>query len=164
MTSRRRAALLVAGALLAGGCSVSVPGTPTAGPDASVERTPPPAPTPVAPTPAAPAPAPPEPSSTAPAPPRGASDGCRIAVSGTGSISMSGSGGRAVTRNGATSFSCRNGPLVAITSTGAAAATFSLDGSDVEVAEGATGVVGPYQITVVAVDGGAVRFEVVPGG
>ncbi len=134
--------------LLAGGCTQTVNGTP-----APVSS-----PTP-APATAAPAPA----SSTAPAaagPPAG---GCRVTISGQGSIRMAG-GGRVRTVNNARSFACRNGPLVAIEAVDAAGVRFSVDGADVLVADGSTAAVGSYRVTVVNLDGQAAEFDVVPSG
>lgn len=145
----------VAAALLVGGCSVGVPGRPVAGDGAVLP--------PVAPTSAAPV-APPPPPPTSADRPEPSGRGCRIALSGSGSISMSGVGGRAVTRNGATSFSCGDGPMVAIASIAASGVTFSVDGAEVAVAPGASAAVGSYRITVSEVDDGGAEFEVVPGG
>lgn len=72
---------------------------------------------------------------------------------------MSGAGGRAVTADGATSFSCADGPLVAVAVT-ADRVMFTTGVGDVAVAAGTTAVVGPYEISVLAADGTTAWFDV----
>ena len=77
---------------------------------------------------------------------------------------MSGGGGRAVTTNGVTSFSCRNGPLITIKDISQSGVTLSAadGGADTLVAEGATGNVGTYQVSVASIDGDKTVLQVVP--
>jgi hypothetical protein len=88
---------------------------------------------------------------------------CQIKVSSNGSIVSSGAGGRTITTNGRTSFSCgRGGPLIAIESIDASGVTFSADGAPVTVAPGASETVGAYRISVSRADGGGAEFQVEP--
>ncbi|WP_170231205.1 hypothetical protein [Pseudonocardia kunmingensis] len=131
---------VAAAALLTSACSTTVPGEPTPG----------------AASPSAQA---------APAPDSGPSaSGCEVRASSSGSISSSGAGGRTVTTNGRTSFSCGSGPLIAIEAIDGSGVTFSADGATATVAPGSAAAVGPYRITVGSVDGGAAEFEVEPAG
>jgi hypothetical protein len=105
--------------------------------------------------------------STQAAPPTGSrSSGspgsCQVTASSSGSISSSGAGGRTVTTNGRTSFSCGSGPLIAIEAIDASGVTFSADGAVVPVAPGAAATVGAYRITVASADGDSARFQVEP--
>lgn len=128
-------------ALLASGCATSVPGEAT------------------------PEPAPP----SAPAPPTGSrspgsSGSCQVSASSSGSISSSGAGGRTVTTNGRTSFSCGSGPLIAIEAMDPTGVTFAADGAVVPVAPGAAATVGAYRITVTRADADSAQFQVEPAG
>jgi hypothetical protein len=76
---------------------------------------------------------------------------------------MSGGGGRAVTTNGVTSFSCRNGPLITIKGITSSGVTLSADGPESVITEGQTAAVGTYQVTVASIDGGKTVLQVVPG-
>jgi hypothetical protein len=87
-----------------------------------------------------------------------------VNASSSGSISSSGAGGRTVTTNGRTSFSCGSGPLIAIESIDASGVTFAADGAAVRVAPGAAGTVGPYRISVARSDPGGAVFQVEPAG
>jgi hypothetical protein len=130
-------------ALVTAACATSVPGAPS----------------PAEPTAAQAAPSA---SATRPAdPPEG---GCRVTASSTGSISSSGAGGRTMTINGETSFSCGSGPLIGIGAIDDSGVTFSVDGAPVSVAPGAEGAVGAYRIRVSRADGGSAEFDVTPGG
>lgn len=129
-----------AAALLTSACATTVPGEPTPGAGPQTSR-------------AVPAPDS-EPSA----------QGCEVRASSTGSISSSGAGGRTVTTNGRTSFSCGSGPLIAIESIDGSGVTFSADGATATVAPGSAAAVGPYEISVGSVDGGAAEFQVEPSG
>jgi hypothetical protein len=102
----------------------------------------------------------------APSPSRspGRSNGtCQVRASANGSISSSGAGGRTITRNGRTSFSCGRGPLIAIESMAADGVTFSAeDGATVTVAPGASETVGAYRVSVSRADAGSAEFQVEP--
>jgi hypothetical protein len=87
---------------------------------------------------------------------------CQIKVSSNGSIVSRGAGGRTVTTNGRTSFSCGRGPMIAIESIDSSGVTFSADGATVPVAPGATGTVGAYRISVSTADAGGAEFQVEP--
>jgi hypothetical protein len=94
---------------------------------------------------------------------RPAAGTCQIKVSTNGSIVSRGAGGRTITTNGRTSFSCgRQGPLIAIESIDSSGVTFSADGPPVTVAPGATETVGTYRISVSTADAGGAEFEVEP--
>lgn len=93
---------------------------------------------------------------------RPAAGTCQIKVSSNGSIVSRGAGGRTITTNGRTSFTCGRGPLIAIESIAAAGVTFSADGASVLVAPGATETVGAYRISVSTADGGSAEFQVEP--
>lgn len=75
---------------------------------------------------------------------------------------MSGGGGRAVTTNGVTSFSCRNGPLITIKGIAASGVTLAADGPETVIAEGSTATVGTYQVTVASIEGQKTVLQVVP--
>ncbi|GAA0923262.1 hypothetical protein [Pseudonocardia zijingensis] len=84
-------------------------------------------------------------------------------VSSNGSIVSSGAGGRTITTNGRTSFSCGRGPLIAIESMDSSGVTFSADGGDpVTVAPGTEGTVGVYRIEVSRADRSGAEFQVQP--
>jgi hypothetical protein len=86
-----------------------------------------------------------------------------MTISSSGSVSSSGAGGRVVTVNGDTSFSCgRGGPLIAISSIEASGVTFAVDNAPVTVAAGTEATVGPYRIQVIRVDGESAQFDVTP--
>jgi hypothetical protein len=144
--SRTAAARILVGvasvALLTAGCSSSVSGEAS---PASDDR------------PGASASSPPSRSSGRPA-----AGTCQIKVSPNGSIVSRGAGGRTITTNGRTSFSCGRGPLIAIESIDSSGVTFSADGATVPVAPGATETVGAYRISVSAADAGGAEFQVEP--
>jgi hypothetical protein len=127
--------------LLGAGCSANVTGEAS---PASGDR------------PGASAPSPSRPSD------RPAAGTCQIKVSTNGSIVSRGAGGRTITTNGRTSFSCARGPLIAIESIDASGVTFSADGTPVTVAPGATETVGAYRISVSAADARGAEFQVEP--
>ncbi|TWF79402.1 hypothetical protein FHX44_115335 [Pseudonocardia hierapolitana] len=94
---------------------------------------------------------------------RPAAGTCQIKVSTNGSIVSRGAGGRTITTNGRTSFSCgRQGPMIAIESIDASGVTFSADGAPVTVAPGATETVGAYRISVSTADASGAEFQVEP--
>jgi hypothetical protein len=93
---------------------------------------------------------------------RPAAGTCQIKVSTNGSIVSRGAGGRTITTNGRTSFSCARGPLIAIDSIDASGVTFSADGTPVTVAPGATETVGAYRISVSTADADGAEFQVEP--
>ena len=126
-------------ALLTSACATSVPGEPTPQPDRPSTQ-------------AAP---------SAPRPP-GAAGSCRVTASSSGSISSSGAGGRTVTVNGRTSFSCGSGPLIAIEAIDSSGVTFSAEGAAVAVAPGSAATVGAYRISVTRAEAGTAEFEVEP--
>ncbi len=78
---------------------------------------------------------------------------------GPNSVRSSGSGSRAVSINGRQMFACGAGPLVAITDIGSGGVTVQLDGQEVQIAAGSSGTLGPYQITLISVDGGTATLE-----
>jgi hypothetical protein len=134
---------VAAAALLAVGCSSSVPGeaSPASDDRPSVNAAP-------------------SPSRSSGRPAAGT---CQIEVSSNGSIVSRGAGGRTITTNGRTSFSCgRQGPLIAIESIEASGVTFSADGAEVTVAPGATETVGQYRISVSSSDSSGAEFQVEP--
>jgi hypothetical protein len=88
------------------------------------------------------------------------SGGCTVTANGTGSINVSGGGGSVVIRNQVTSLSCGAG-FVELTRITDGAVTLAADGTPVEVAVGASGAVGRYQVSVLAIDGGTARFRMV---
>ncbi len=89
-------------------------------------------------------------------------DGCTVTANGTGSVNMSGGrGGSVVIRNRITTLSCGSG-FVELTRITGGAVTFTADGGPVDIAVGATGTVGRYQVSVVSIEGGTVRFQMVP--
>lgn len=134
------AAVLAASALLAAGCTSSITGSPAMSPGVTADRLP----------------------STSQAVPQPAAPGCKVTV-GRGVVSMSGSGGRASTSNGVTSFSCRNGPLIAVGPIADAGISLSVDGAAaMTIAPGASGAVGPYQISVISISAGTAMFQVTP--
>lgn len=104
--------------------------------------------------------------STAPSPSRSsdrpAAGTCEIRVSTNGSIVSRGAGGRTITTNGRTSFSCARGPLIAIDSIDSSGVTFSADGKPVTVAPGATETVAAYRISVSSADAAGAEFTVEP--
>jgi hypothetical protein len=145
--SRTAAIRLLVGAasvaLLTAGCSSSVTGEPS---PASDDRPS--------------AGASPSPSRSSSRPSAGT---CQIKVSSNGSIVSRGAGGRTITTNGRTSFSCgRQGPLIAIESIDSSGVTFSADGPPITVAPGATETVGAYRISVSTADAGGAEFQVEP--
>jgi hypothetical protein len=74
-----------------------------------------------------------------------------------------GAGGRTITNNGRTSFSCgRGGPLIAIEKIDSSGVTFSADGAPVLVAPGAAETVGAYRISVSTADSAGAEFQVEP--
>jgi hypothetical protein len=88
---------------------------------------------------------------------------CQMRVSSNGSIVSSGAGGRTITTNGRTSFSCGRGPLIAIESMNSSGVTFSAEGgAPVTVAPGASSTVGEYQIDVSRADSSGAEFQVAP--
>jgi hypothetical protein len=93
---------------------------------------------------------------------RPAAGTCQMKVSSNGSIVSRGAGGRTITTNGRTSFSCGRGPLIAIESIESSGVTFSADGAPVTVAPGASETVGAYRISVSAADSGGAEFQVEP--
>jgi hypothetical protein len=132
---------IAAVALLTAGCASSVPGEASPEPGRpSAQSTPSPS-----------------------GPPGRAGGTCQVRVSANGSISSSGAGGRTVTTNGRTSFSCGRGPLIAIESIAASGVTFSADGATVTVAPGASDTVGAYRISVSRADADGAEFQVEPG-
>jgi hypothetical protein len=130
-------------ALVTAACAASVPGAPS---------------------PAAPSATQAAPSASAVRPGRPPQGGCRVTVSSTGSISSSGAGGRTMTINGETSFSCGSGPLIGINAIDDSGVTFSADGAPVTVAAGSEGVVSSYRIGVTRTAGGSAEFDVTPTG
>jgi hypothetical protein len=89
--------------------------------------------------------------------------GCRVRVSSTGSISSSGAGGRTVTINGRSAFSCGRGPLVGIEGFDDSGVTFSVEnGPNATVTAGSTVTVSEYQISVTSVGSNGAEFEVEP--
>jgi hypothetical protein len=105
--------------------------------------------------------------STSPSPSRSsgrpAAGTCQLKVSTNGSIVSRGAGGRTITTNGRTSFSCgRQGPLIAIESIDSSGVTFTADGPPITVAPGATETVGAYRISVSTADAGGAEFQVEP--
>lgn len=130
-------------ALLTAGCSSSVPGEASPASDARPDAS-----------------ASPSPSRSSGRPAAGT---CQIKVSTNGSIVSRGAGGRTITTNGRTSFSCgRQGPMIAIESIDASGVTFSADGAPVTVAPGATETVGAYRISVSTADASGAEFQVEP--
>lgn len=130
-------------ALLTAGCSSSVTGEASPASDARSDAS-----------------ASPSPSRSSGRPAAGT---CQIKVSTNGSIVSRGAGGRTITTNGRTSFSCgRQGPMIAIESIDASGVTFSADGSPVTVAPGATETVGAYRISVSTADASGAEFQVEP--
>jgi hypothetical protein len=108
-----------------------------------------------------------QPGSSAPSSPsrssgRPAAGTCQIKVSSNGSIVSRGAGGRTITTNGRTSFSCGRGPLIAIDSMDSSGVTFSADGTSVPVPPGGTETVGAYRITVSTAGSGGAEFQVEP--
>jgi hypothetical protein len=128
-------------AVLITGCSADVPGEPAPSPEAppaTQPRTQPPAPT------SAPRPA----------------GGCTVTATSTGSISSSGASSRASTINGRTSYSCGDGPLVAIAAIDGSGVTFNAGGATVTIPPGTTGQVAGYLIAVTRVADGTAEFQV----
>ncbi len=134
---------VAAAGLLASACATSVPGeaTPRSGPSTSEA-------------------APPSSSRS----PGSSASSCQVRVSSSGSISSSGAGGRTVTTNGRTSFSCGSGPLIAIESIDGSGVTFSADGASATVTSGSTVTVGAYLISVTRADADTAEFQVEPAG
>jgi hypothetical protein len=125
---------------LAAGCATSVPGE-------AAPRSDPPS------------------SQAAPSPgPGNSGSGCQVRVSSGGSISSSGAGGRTVTTNGRTSFSCADGPLIGIDAFDTSGVTFSADGRSATVAPGSSATVGAYRISVTRADAVTAEFQVEPNG
>ncbi len=91
--------------------------------------------------------------------------GCRVVIGGRGNIRISGASNRAVTRNGATSFSCAGGPLLAVDAVAEGAVIFSADGgAPVSIPAGETAAVADYEITVATAQGDEAEFVVAPPG
>jgi hypothetical protein len=128
-------------ALLTSGCASSVPGEAAPAPDRTSAE-------------AAPSPS--------RQPSRSGRGTCQVRASSNGSISSSGAGGRTITTNGRTSFSCGRGPLITIESIAANGVTFSADGATVTVAPGASETVGAYRVSVSRADAGSAEFQVEP--
>jgi hypothetical protein len=140
------ALLLVPGSLLAG-CSSSVPGTASpqnTGAGTSLQPTTDPPPQTVGPT-------------------QPVTGGCKVTI-GRGNVTISGGGGRAVTSNGSTSFSCRTGPLIAVGQITDNAVSFTVDGKNATVTVSSTVGVGGYNINVVSIVNGVATLQVVPTG
>ncbi|MEJ3658818.1 hypothetical protein WEH80_38270 [Actinomycetes bacterium KLBMP 9759] len=126
---------LAVAALLVAGCTSSVSGTPeTTGGTPSTSATP-------------------RTSSVA------AGKQCTVSV-GRGVISMSGNGGRASTKNGRSSFSCGNGPLVAVGPIDANGVTLTVDATPVPIAVGSSATVGPYEVSLQSIDNGVAKLTV----
>ncbi|WP_232662393.1 hypothetical protein [Pseudonocardia sp. TRM90224] len=128
-------AVLAAAALLVAGCTSSVSGTPetTGGaPATSAQRTT---------------------SNAAPG------KKCTVSV-GSGVISMSGNGGRASTKNGQSSFSCGNGPLIAVGPIDANGVTLTVDSTPVPIAVGSSATVGPYDVSLQSIENGVAKLTV----
>jgi hypothetical protein len=145
--SRSAAVRLLVGvasaALLTAGCSSSVTGEAAPAPDDRPSAS-----------------ASPSPSRSSGRPAAGT---CQIKVSTNGSIVSRGAGGRTITSNGRTSFSCgRGGPLIAIEKIDSSGVTFSADGAPVLVAPGATETVGAYRVSVSTADNAGAEFQVEP--
>jgi hypothetical protein len=146
--SRSAAVRLLVGvasaALLTAGCSSSVTGEAAPAPDDRPSAS-----------------ASPSPSRSSGRPAAGT---CQIKVSTNGSIVSRGAGGRTITSNGRTSFSCgRGGPLIAIEKIDSSGVTFSADGgAPVTVAPGSAATVGEYQIEVSRADSSGAEFQVAP--
>jgi hypothetical protein len=88
-----------------------------------------------------------------------------VVIGGRGSIRISGASNRAVTRNGATSFSCAGGPLLAVDAVADGAVTFSADGgAPVSIPAGETAAVADYEITVATAQGDEAEFVVAAPG
>lgn len=138
-------AVLVSGLVVAG-CSSAVPGVAAPQSGSSSESS-----TPVPPATSAPP-------SVTQNPPQG---GCKVTV-GRGTIVISGGGGRAITSNGNTQFSCRTGPLIAVGAIGDNSVAFSATGSNATITVNSTVSVGPYLITVVSIQNGTATLQVVP--
>ncbi len=172
-TARSTAARLFCGLAivvipLVGGCTKAVSGIPTPERSSGASGSGPAAATPLEPPPPAPPPDPAavppgaaEPAAAGSGPP---ADGCRVVVSGQGSIRLYG-GGRVRTVADVHSFACRSDALVTIEAVDATGARLAPEGgAPVAVAVGATAAVGPYRVTTVSVDGAAAEFRVLPGG
>jgi hypothetical protein len=156
-TARLCACVAIVVIPLIGGCTKAVAGIPSPTRTSGASEVPPAAATPPAAPPAA---APP----VEPSPATGTADGCRVVVSGQGSIRLYG-GGRVRTVADVHSFACRSDALVTIAAIEPTGARLAPEGgAPVLVAVGATAAVGPYQVTTVSVDGAAAEFQVVPGG
>jgi hypothetical protein len=130
-------------ALLITGCSADVPGEP-------------------APSPGAPPTTPPRTQPSAPTPAPLPAGGCAVTATSTGSISSSGAGGRTSTINGRTSFSCGDGPLIAIAAIDDTDVMFDAGAATVTISPGTTGQVAGYLIAVTRVADGTAEFQVVP--
>jgi hypothetical protein len=93
--------------------------------------------------------------------PSARSGGCTVTANGTGRINISGGASSVVIKNNVTSLSCGAG-AVELTRITDGAVTLSAAGSPVDVAVGATGTVGRYQVSVLSIQGGTARFQMVP--
>ncbi len=85
-----------------------------------------------------------------------------MSANGTGSISVSGGSSSVSTTNGVSKLSCGAG-FVELTRITDSAVTFSVGGSPIEVPVGATSTVGRYQVTVLGIERGTAKFQMVPG-
>jgi hypothetical protein len=91
----------------------------------------------------------------------GSGEGCQVTINGPGSIRVNGASNRVVTRNGASSLSCANGPQMAIGEVENGAVTFSVDGGQpVRIATGQSATVADYEVTVNEADGTRAEFVV----
>lgn len=137
--------LLIPGSLVAG-CSGTVAGTPSAQSSGTATTSVPSTD--------------PTPQTIGPSQP--VSGGCKVTI-GRGNVTISGGGGRAVTSNGSTSFSCRTGPLIAVGQITDKSVSFAVDGQNATVTINSTVGVGSYNITVVSIVDGVATLQVVPG-
>ncbi|MGH8917018.1 MAG: hypothetical protein ACRD0H_01520, partial [Actinomycetes bacterium] len=140
-------AVLVSG-LVATGCSSPVAGVPAPQSGSS--------------SPTSSSSVPPSSSSSAPNVTQGTPQGgCQVRV-GPGNVVISGGGGRAITTNGKTSFSCRTGPLVSVGTISDNSIQLSADGTNATITVSSTVSVGPYLVTVVSIQNGTATLQVVP--
>ncbi|MFC4945341.1 hypothetical protein [Pseudonocardia sp. GCM10023141] len=140
------ASALLVSTLLLGGCSTSVAGVPTASTGTITSD---PGVPPVTSSP-------PSTGSSVPA-----SGGCKVTL-GRGNVTISGGGGRAVTSNGATSFSCRSGPLIAVGQIAENSVSFTVNGVNATITVNSTVSTGPYTISVISIVNGTATLQVVP--
>ncbi|MCO1654342.1 hypothetical protein [Pseudonocardia humida] len=140
---------LAAGALLAGCAGSPIPGSalPSAGGGTSPTAEPGPD--------GGPGP-------TGPAEARDREGACEVTLSGRGNIQVSGGGTRAVTRNGATSLGCGDGPLLGVEVQDGGVTFTPEGGRAVRIDSGQTAQVGDYEITVDEAAGDRAEFVVVP--